>query len=108
LNPSLHAVTDVIGRPTRMIPTAGRISDCTGARTVVNDLPDDAERPVADRGRDADRFRRSSRRGRSFRASRPAATAWSRSIGIPDSTCNGTGSRTSSVVRGPATGRDAL
>jgi len=51
LNPRLHAVTDAVGRPVRMIPTAGRISDCTGARTLVNDLPDDAERLAA--GRDA-------------------------------------------------------
>jgi len=53
------AVTDAIGRPIRMILTAGRISDCTGARTLVNDLPDDAERLVADRGYDADWLRKS-------------------------------------------------
>jgi len=58
-NSKLHAVTDATGRPTRMIPTAGRISDCTGARTLVNDLPDDTERLAADRGHDADWLRRS-------------------------------------------------
>jgi len=108
LNSRPHAVTDAVGRPVLMFPTAGRISDHTGVRTLVNRLPDGANRPVADRGHDADRFRRSSRRGRSFRASRPAATGWSRSIGIRNPTGGGTSSRTSSVVQGLAAGRDAL
>jgi len=56
LNSKLHVMTDAFGRLVRMIPTAGRVSDCTGAWTLVNDLPDDAERLAADRGYDANRF----------------------------------------------------
>jgi len=107
LNSMPHAMTEAVGRPVLMIRAAGRISDHTGARTLVNRLPDGAKRSVAGRGHDADRFRRSSRRGRSIRASRPAATGWSRSIGIRNPTGGGTLSRTSSVVQRPAAGRDA-
>jgi len=59
LNSKLHAVTDAIGRPVRMIPTAGRISCCTGTPRLVGDLPEVARRLVAGRGHDVDRFRRS-------------------------------------------------
>jgi len=57
-------VTDATGRPVRMIVTAGQISDHTGARRLVGDLPGDARRLVADRGHDADRFRNALREGR--------------------------------------------
>jgi len=40
-----------------MILTAGQISDYTGARELVDDLPADARRLVADRGCDANWFR---------------------------------------------------
>jgi len=57
-------VTDAIGRPVRMIPTAGQNGDHTGARRLVGDLPGDARRLFADRGCDADRFRNALREGR--------------------------------------------
>ena len=51
MNTKVHAVTDTIGRPIRFFMTAGQVSDYTGARALVSNLPA-AER----RGYDADWF----------------------------------------------------
>ena len=39
MNTKLHAVTDTIGRPIRFFMTAGQVSDYTGARALVSNLP---------------------------------------------------------------------
>jgi len=39
MNTKLHAVTDTIGQPVRFFMTAGQISDYTGARALVENLP---------------------------------------------------------------------
>ena len=57
LNSKLHAVTDALGRPIRMVLTGGQTSDYIGARNLVGDLPD-ADVLLADRGDDADWFRK--------------------------------------------------
>ncbi len=56
MNTKLHAVTDTIGRPIRFFMTAGQVSDYTGARALVSNLPA-AEWLLGDRGYDADWFR---------------------------------------------------
>jgi len=69
MNTKLHAVTDAIGRPIRFFITAGQVSDYTGARALVDNLPaadwllapshrlqaNDCR--ATDRGYDADCFR---------------------------------------------------
>ena len=39
MNTKLHAVTDTIGRPIRFFMTAGQVSDYTGARALMSNLP---------------------------------------------------------------------
>jgi transposase len=56
MNSKLHAVTDAVGRPLRMLLTAGQRSDYIGARALLRDLPD-AKHMLADRGYDADWYR---------------------------------------------------
>jgi transposase len=56
MNTKLHAVTDSIGRPIRFFVTAGEVSDYTGARALMKDLPA-ADWLLGDRGYDADWFR---------------------------------------------------
>ena len=55
-NTKLHAVSDGLGRPIRLLMTAGQRSDYTGARAFLSDLPA-AKHMLADRGYDADWFR---------------------------------------------------
>ena len=52
----LHAVSERMGRPVRLFITAGRVSDCIGARAPCGSLPA-VEWLIADRGHDADWFR---------------------------------------------------
>ena len=56
MNTKPHAVTDTIGRPIRFFMTAGQVSDYTGARALVENLPA-ADWLLGDRGYDADWFR---------------------------------------------------
>ena len=56
MNTKLHAVTDTIRRPIQFFMTAGQVSDYTGARALVSNLPA-AEWLLRDRGYDADWFR---------------------------------------------------
>ena len=49
-------MTDSIGRAIRFFATAGEVSDYTGARALMKDLPD-ADWLLGDRGYDADWFR---------------------------------------------------
>ncbi|WP_319544250.1 IS5 family transposase [Ruegeria conchae] len=56
MNTKLHAVTDSLGRPIRFLLSAGQVSDYTGARILVNNLPS-ADWLLGDRGYDADWFR---------------------------------------------------
>ena len=56
MNTKLHAVTDAIGRPIRFFMTAGQVSDYTGAKALVDNLPA-ADWLLGDRGYDADWFR---------------------------------------------------
>ncbi len=56
MNSLLHAVTDALGRPMRLFPTAGQRSDYIGARALLASLPP-AEHILADRGYDADWYR---------------------------------------------------
>lgn len=56
MNTKLHAVTDTIGRPIRLVITAGQVSDYKGAAVLIDDLPN-ADFLLADRGYDADWFR---------------------------------------------------
>lgn len=56
MNTKLHAVTDGDGRPLRLFMTAGQVSDYTGARAILRDLPP-AKWLLGDRGYDADWFR---------------------------------------------------
>ena len=58
MNTKLHAVTDTLGRPIRFIITAGQVSDYTGAAALLERLPS-AQWLLADRGYDADWFRKS-------------------------------------------------
>ena len=57
MNTKLHAVTGTSGRPIRLFITAGQVSDYTGAAALMNGLPK-AEWLLADRGYDADWFRK--------------------------------------------------
>jgi len=50
-------VTDVLGRPIRLLLTAGQVSDYTGARELLDGLAR-AKHMLADRGYDADWFRK--------------------------------------------------
>ena len=56
MNSKLHAVTDALGRPLRMVLTAGQRSDYIGARALLDALPP-ARHLLADRGYDADWYR---------------------------------------------------
>ena len=56
-NTKLHAVTDGLGRPIRLFMTAGQRSDYIGAQALLGDLPE-AKHMLADRGYDADWFRK--------------------------------------------------
>ena len=56
MNSKPHAICDAMGRPLRMFPTAGQVSDYRGAQALSNALPP-AKWLSADRGCDADRFR---------------------------------------------------
>lgn len=56
LNSKLHAVTDGLGRPLLFWLSAGQVSDCKGARHLLERLPK-AKELLADRGYDADGFR---------------------------------------------------
>jgi len=56
MNTKLHAVTDTKGRPIRFFLTAGQVSDYTGARALMDNLPS-ADWLLGDRGYDADWFR---------------------------------------------------
>ena len=56
-NTKLHAVTDHLERPIRLLLTAGQVSDYTGARQLLDALPR-AKHMLADRGYDADWFRK--------------------------------------------------
>lgn len=57
LNTKLHAVTDAKGRPLKFFMTAGQVSDYTGTAALLGSLPT-AEWMIADRGYDADWFRK--------------------------------------------------
>ena len=57
MNTKLHAVTDTSGRPVRLFITAGQVSDYAGAAALMNGIPE-AEWLLADRGYDADWFRK--------------------------------------------------
>ena len=57
MNTRLHAVADADGRPIRFFMTAGQVSDHAGAAALPGSLPK-AEWLLADRGHDADRFRK--------------------------------------------------
>ena len=57
MNTKLHAVTNAEGRPFLFFMTAGQVSDCTGAAALLGSLPK-AEWLQADRGYDADLFRK--------------------------------------------------
>lgn len=57
MNTKLHAVTDTAGRPIRFVMTAGQVSDYKGAAALIDLLPK-AEFLLADRGYDADWFRK--------------------------------------------------
>ena len=56
MNTKLHAVTDAHGRPIRLFVTSGQVSDYTGARALLDSLPN-ADWLLGDRGYDADWFR---------------------------------------------------
>ncbi|KIC17437.1 transposase [Leisingera sp. ANG-DT] len=56
MNTKLHAICDSQGRPLDLFVTAGQVSDYIGARALVGGLPR-VERPLGDRGHDADWFR---------------------------------------------------
>ena len=56
LNSKLHAVTDALGRPIRMFPSAANLSDYKGALALLSSLPK-AKWLLADRGCDVDWFR---------------------------------------------------
>ena len=57
LNSKLHTVTDGLGRPLRMLLTAGQVSDHRGAGNFMRNLPP-VEVLIADRGYDADWLRK--------------------------------------------------
>jgi len=57
MNTKLHAVTDTAGRPIQFVITAGQASDYKGAAALIDRLPK-AEFLLADRGYDADWFRK--------------------------------------------------
>ncbi len=52
MNTKLHAITDANSRPLSFFIIAGRISDYTGAASLLDDLPK-AQRVLAGRGYDA-------------------------------------------------------
>lgn len=56
MNSKLHAICDAMGRPLRMILSAGQVSDYRGAQVLPDTLPP-ADWLLADRGYDADWFR---------------------------------------------------
>lgn len=56
MNTKLHAVTDADGRPIRFFMTAGQVSEYSGSAAPLGNMPK-AERLLADRGYDAERFR---------------------------------------------------
>lgn len=56
MNTKLNAICDSQGRPLNFFMTAGQVSDDTGAKALLNGLPDVDWLP-GDRGYDADWFR---------------------------------------------------
>ena len=56
MNSKLHAVCDSEGRPRTLFPTAGQVSDHTGAAALLSKLAP-AKALLADKGYDADWFR---------------------------------------------------
>ena len=56
MNTKLHAVTDADGRPIRFFMTVGQVSEYSGSAAPLGNMPK-AERLLADRGYDAERFR---------------------------------------------------
>ena len=56
LTSKLHAVTDALGRPIRMVLTRGQTSDYIGARTLLSLLPA-PKRLLADKGYDTNSLR---------------------------------------------------
>nr|WP_194299739.1 IS5 family transposase [Acetobacter conturbans] len=59
LNSKLHAVCNGQGRPVRLHLTAGQVSDFKGADVLLNDLPDETEELIGDRGYDSNKIRQS-------------------------------------------------
>ncbi|MDR2432215.1 MAG: IS5 family transposase, partial [Puniceicoccales bacterium] len=59
----LHAVCDGLGRPVRLLLTAGNVNDIVGAGELLKDLPD-ADYLLADKGYDANWFQEELRRRR--------------------------------------------
>ena len=57
MNTKLHAVADATGRPIGFFMSAGQVSDYTGAAALLGSLPK-AGWLLADRGYDADWFRK--------------------------------------------------
>jgi len=57
LNSKLHAVCDGNGRPVVLLLSEGQMSDYTGAKLMMDVLPS-AKHLLADRGYDADWFRK--------------------------------------------------
>jgi putative transposase len=57
LNSKLHAIVDGKGLPLVLLLTEGQVSDYTGARHMLKALPQ-AKELLADRGYDADWFRK--------------------------------------------------
>lgn len=57
MNSKLHALADALGRPINFFLTAGQTSDHIGARVLLGFLPN-AKTLLADRGYDADWFRK--------------------------------------------------
>jgi transposase len=56
MNTKLRAICDSQRRPLDLFVTAGRVSDCIGARALLSSLPD-VDWPLGDRGYDAGWFR---------------------------------------------------
>jgi len=56
INSNLHAVIETLGRPIRLFMTAGKVTDYTGAKALMNSLPD-VGRLLSDPGYNTDWFR---------------------------------------------------
>ncbi|WP_373318273.1 transposase, partial [Ameyamaea chiangmaiensis] len=59
LNSKLQAICDGQGRPVRLHLTAGQISDFKGADVLLEDLSDETEDVIGDRGYDSNTIRQS-------------------------------------------------